>query len=152
MVRSAQVNHVGTGRPPGGFFDGLCSFPNCDDKASDVLRLPLCDAHLAKVYRQVSETMIKTANKRTDLLVPNRTKPTGLVYFIQFDQRIKIGYTTDLHLRLRALPHDKVLATLAGTMQLEKRLHRKFAHLRVVGEWFTIGDDLLAYIDGINAV
>lgn len=74
----------------------------------------------------------------------------SLVYFVRFDSRIKIGFTTNLSLRLSAIPHDEVMATIPGGRLLEKRLHAKFRHLHVKGEWFSLGDDLLDYVDGIK--
>lgn len=76
----------------------------------------------------------------------------SLVYFIRFGDRIKIGVTTNLHLRLMAIPHDEVVATIPGDRQLEKRLHAKFRHLRIKGEWFSAGGDLLDYINGATKV
>lgn len=82
------------------------------------------------------------------------------VYFIRAvgvnNAPIKIGITNDLDGRLRALqtgsPHRYTVVGLqkfadrAGAFRRETALHRQFAHLRLEGEWFKPGRDLLAYM------
>ncbi len=78
-------------------------------------------------------------------------KPTSWVYFIQegADGPIKIGFTTgDPSGRLSALqtgnPNPlRIVAATPGTMEDERRWHERFAHLRMLGEWFLPADDLL---------
>lgn len=74
------------------------------------------------------------------------------VYFIQAESGpIKIGTTNSLFQRLSAIQtgnHEnlKIIGALTGDDQSEKEHHEKFAHLRIRGEWFRPGDDLLSYI------
>lgn len=68
-----------------------------------------------------------------------------MVYFIQS------GTTVKLASRLKVLCKAsgqklRVLAVLPGSFPEENALHRQFAHLRVVNEWFEPGDDLLGFI------
>jgi Meiotically up-regulated gene 113 len=71
-------------------------------------------------------------------------RPTGYVYFIQdgLSRYVKIGWTTDSPFRrLQTLqtgcPGDlSVAAMVRGTEDLEKALHKRFAHYRIRGEWF----------------
>lgn len=82
------------------------------------------------------------------------------VYFAQVRWRdgtlgpIKIGYTKNLPVRMTALwrtlydrraPRLLVLLTLPGGKDLEAEYHRRFDHLRIEGEWFEAGDDLLDF-------
>lgn len=76
-----------------------------------------------------------------------------MIYFVRPKSggRIKIGTTVRLSERLAALKAEfreelEVLGVAAGSFSREKRVHRKFAHLRLRGEWFEPGDDLLAFI------
>jgi hypothetical protein len=76
-----------------------------------------------------------------------------MIYFIKRpdDGRIKIGTTAYLTQRLRHLAKEcgvdlEVLAVRDGLFASERSLHRRFAHLRTVGEWFEPGDDLLGFI------
>jgi len=81
---------------------------------------------------------------------PKRQRPVMLpssepawVYFIgqDYDTPIKIGVSVDPDERLNGIQtgHPErlsVLARIPGTQQTEAELHRKFAHLRMQGEWF----------------
>lgn len=85
---------------------------------------------------------------------------TGVVYFIRAGSEgpIKIGFTGGKpSARLAALQtgnHETLvlIAVVPAPPTLEGELHRRFDHLRGVGEWFSPGPDLLALIDGIRLV
>jgi len=137
----------------------VCTAYGCNAAPSEELEAPLCMSHAKKIAVQVmllNNTSVdkdspyvagKVNRKRLiDPYVGKKTERYGLVYFIQFGDRIKIGYTTDLEQRMSAIPHDKILALIAGTMADERRCHEKFAHLRLTGEWFSAGPDLLKFI------
>ena len=81
------------------------------------------------------------------------SEPEPLVYFVRIGDMIKIGYTTNLRLRVHGLSvtMNQVVATEPGTEEREAELHRRFAHLREFGEWFRAGPDLLKYIAGVQA-
>jgi len=85
-------------------------------------------------------------------------RSTGKVYFIQSHTSgfIKIGYTTNLIAQFKSLQNSSadflvMLLHGDGTRALEGELHTRFAHLRVQGEWFRPGDDLLAGIADVRA-
>ena len=90
--------------------------------------------------------------------VPVSERP-GFVYFIRAgdDGAIKIGWSQDVEFRKaqlqtgNALPL-KTLAVMAGTLELEKALHLRFAHLRLESEWFRGSQELLTFINGIQAI
>jgi hypothetical protein len=46
----------------------------------------------------------------------------------------------------------EVIETCPGTVALEKELHRRFSHLRLTGEWFRPGEDLLRFITFLKQV
>lgn len=76
-----------------------------------------------------------------------------MIYFIQpkGGGNIKIGTSIQLAGRLSQLASEcgqelEVLAVVSGSFPIEKAMHRRFAHLRKVGEWFEPGSDLLAFI------
>jgi hypothetical protein len=70
------------------------------------------------------------------------------VYFAQKRKGglIKIGWSRSVETRMAAV-RAKVVGAIPGERKVEKALHERFAHLRVRGEWFKPGADLLAYID-----
>jgi hypothetical protein len=77
------------------------------------------------------------------------------VYFIRGGDAIKIGYTQDVVARLSALQTAssiplELLASIDGDKAEEVRQHRRWRHLRIRGEWFEAGEDLLGYIDELN--
>lgn len=45
-----------------------------------------------------------------------------------------------------------ILAKMEGDFKKEKELHRQFQHLRMEGEWFARGDELVSYIAMVKAV
>jgi predicted DNA-binding transcriptional regulator AlpA len=74
------------------------------------------------------------------------------VYFIRAGQgAIKIGIARDPRKRLFELQVGtsdelRILHTIPGTEDTERALHERFAHLRLRGEWFRAGFDLLRFI------
>lgn len=76
---------------------------------------------------------------------------TGDVYFIEAGDLIKIGFTRSPVGRMRTIKTGcplpmKLLHHEAGSLKSERELHRRFAVLRVRGEWFRKAPELLAYI------
>lgn len=84
--------------------------------------------------------------------------PNGYVYFIREGAAgsIKIGTTQGSpHGRLRSMQTGNssdlvLLAAIPGDAGLEKRLHERFAALRIRGEWFQATSELLAFIEGVS--
>ena len=71
----------------------------------------------------------------------------GIVYYILFGNRIKIGTSATLRSRLDSLPRGvKVLATEPGSREVERKRHEQFADCRVGGEWFRMTRPLLAHV------
>ncbi len=82
------------------------------------------------------------------------------VYFVQQVKtlRIKIGVSADVDTRIADLqcssPESLRLLASIGVddPRQEKDIHRRFAHLRIRGEWFRPGQDLLDYIVSLAPV
>lgn len=90
----------------------------------------------------------KTRGKQEDEL------PESTIYFMcALDaNRIKIGFTANIEKRIKNLrtssPHKlRLMRTIPGTKDDERRLHEQFAHLREHGEWFTDCDELRDFIN-----
>jgi Meiotically up-regulated gene 113 len=81
-------------------------------------------------------------------------KPKSHVYFTENGPDfIKIGFSTDPNSRRSQLqtstPYElRVVLAIPGTMETEKKLHKRFQHLRVRGEWFRKDPELLEFITG----
>lgn len=77
----------------------------------------------------------------------------GVVYFVQAGEGgpIKIGTTTDLDHRLQQLRTGSpapltLLGTISGDRQQERMMHSRFDSLRMEGEWFRPGEELMTFI------
>lgn len=106
----------------------------------------MCAAHFAKVEKE----------------------RRGTVYFVAAGEFVKIGYSTNMGVRLvdlrRAynfttpagitdfeLRDYRVLATETGGPDREARLHYHFRAYHAAGEWFERAPEILAYIDALNS-
>lgn len=83
-----------------------------------------------------------------------REEPGDKVYFIQAGDFIKIGFTKGpMKKRVKdlATAHHERLQVLTiipdGSVKLEQAIHKRFAALRVRGEWFKVHGDLLTFIE-----
>lgn len=81
-----------------------------------------------------------------------RKIPRGRIYFITQGLAVKIGFSEDPAIRLMNLQSatylELVLATtVPGTIEDERELHRRFAHLKIRNEWFRIDDEIRALIE-----
>ena len=82
-------------------------------------------------------------------LAPPRVE---VVYYIRFDERIKIGTSAAPRQRLARLWHRELLGFERGGRQLERARHERFAALRYPGtEWFAVDDDLLEHVRTVTA-
>lgn len=107
---------------------------------------------------EIAERTGQTVDKVRDTLRPSHKHkepkpkifPHDLVtYFIQAENGlIKIGETTRFEKRFLEISFMSPLPlTVIGfTKESEKKIHKAFNHLRLHGEWFEPGEDLLAYI------
>lgn len=59
-----------------------------------------------------------------------------VVYYLRWDERIKIGTSSQPRQRLAAIWHHELLAFERGGRATERERHRQFAELREGGEWF----------------
>ncbi|WP_256849204.1 GIY-YIG nuclease family protein, partial [Pantoea sp. Ft+CA_17] len=68
-------------------------------------------------------------------------KPNSVIYFVQFGDRIKIGFTADLRQRLRVfrstlLGDVRLIGSVPGARKLESEIHKRLKDHRVGGDWF----------------
>lgn len=133
------------------------------------------DSYLPEFYRQMfvralrdAEIIIRDEEHEAELVErvrQVRAKPeTGasLVYFIEREGLIKIGFSTNLKKRLKDISKGSsmpdgmtigpvtLLATEPGDRNLESRLHRRFDRSRVDNtEWFRPSKALRRYIEDL---
>ncbi|MBP1079019.1 hypothetical protein JOD63_002987 [Microbacterium terrae] len=68
-----------------------------------------------------------------------------VVYYLRWEQRVKIGTSSQPRQRLAAIWHQELLAFERGGRMLERERHAQFADLREGGEWFRADPVLLAH-------
>lgn len=70
----------------------------------------------------------------------------ALVYYARNGDLVKIGTTTDIKQRSKALFPAQFMALEFGSYERERRRHKQFDALRVQGEWFRLDESLAAHI------
>lgn len=68
------------------------------------------------------------------------------MYYIRYDERVKIGTSRRPRQRLASIRHQELLAFERGDRSVEQQRHREFAAIREGGEWFTLTPQLRAHI------
>lgn len=81
---------------------------------------------------------------------------TGAVYFLQCEDRIKVGYSHNPGARVKELATGApapvtLLAMVRGPRSLETNIHRRLRDHRVSGEWFRDCRDVRALMDEVLA-
>ncbi|WP_423917135.1 GIY-YIG nuclease family protein [Frigoribacterium sp. 2-23] len=143
-----------------------CRVPSCDRALPPAAPVPLCDRHLEVAHDWVAEAAgVTDLLPSPCLLCASRLGvryPSGwlcavcewrhgevpdvdlapprvdVVYYIRFDDRVKIGTTANPHQRLGRLWHDQLLAFERGGRAVERRRHEQFAAQRFGRtEWFS---------------
>ena len=80
------------------------------------------------------------------------TPRVDVVYYLRFQQRIKIGTSANPRQRLAGIRHDELLAFERGNRLTEQRRHAQFsAHRLGSSEWFDAADEILAHIAILRA-
>lgn len=93
-----------------------------------------------------------------DILEERLTSPStpmkGTIYFVQAHdgEPVKIGFSRDVKRRINAIQKSNgsrlvTLGLMDGDLDVEKTIHTKFANLRLHGEWFLPGQELLNFIE-----
>lgn len=138
--------------------------------------LDLCRAHrdtleravLGELHRdgdyemRVRRELRQLEDWRDDDLRKPELDSGASVYFLKRFQFVKIGYAVDVRKRIKDINVGssiipgmvcvpvKLLATIPGGRPKEQKLHQRFAHLRVAGEWFIGSSELMHFIHSIE--
>lgn len=88
-----------------------------------------------------------------DLIDHELPRPrVDVVYYLRYEDRVKIGTSGNPRQRLAAIWHDDLLAFERGDRRLEHRRHEQFADERFERtEWFRLSSRLSAHIDLVRA-
>jgi hypothetical protein len=82
-------------------------------------------------------------------LVKQKAKP-AVVYYMRLGNRVKIGWSSNLAVRVATIQPEEVMVTEDGGQKLEAKRHKEFADLRVSGEWFRLEEPLIAHIEALQ--
>ncbi|WP_144720640.1 GIY-YIG nuclease family protein [Agrococcus jejuensis] len=152
-----------------------CLVPDCDDAAQADALVALCAHHLALAaesavvedvlphpcpvcagrigIRMPSGTVCATCEWRVGE-VPDADLPpprVDVVYALRFEDRVKIGTTSNLRQRLGAIWHEELVALERGDRSLEQRRHAELSEARIGRtEWFRITDEVAAHLAAIG--
>lgn len=79
----------------------------------------------------------------------------GQIYFAQEGDAVKIGFSQNVHRRLLNIKSARgaaltLLKSYAGTTGDEQRVHDRFRHLRIEGEWYRPAPELLSFIESVG--
>lgn len=139
----------------------------CDAPAMDGAPFPICIRHGAQILRfmqgqiaaveaapvdirlaVLSHTFDRTTHQPTEV----KYAPDPVVYYVQIDQHVKIGYSSNLRHRLKSYPlNRRLLATEPGDERTESVRLIEFAEHRAMGrEWFHPAPRLLAHINRLR--
>ena len=135
----------------------------CQSQSIEDAPFPICVHHAAKLMAFLNG-VVPTEN--TDRLVTavrdldwhpttprkSATAGRGVVYYLRVGAHIKIGFTSDLRMRMHRYPPDSVLlACEPGDLALEKQRHQQFRPLlREAKEWFAPAKVLIDHIDAVS--
>lgn len=114
-----------------------------------------CSEATARALTDQLRQSLTETNRLAAALPPSaRATPTS-IYFVQTgvydDDPVKIGMADSVSARLAQLQTGspwplRLLGVVPGGAVEERDLHRRFAHLRLRGEWFEGAPELLAAI------
>lgn len=156
--------------------DEWCGVKDCQQPQLD--RMPLCEDHAFEIWIEIGarrmdifkaamahqrreskdqelsrlvREKVSFANATAERLENTKQAP-GIIYYLQIEDRVKIGFTSDFETRLRAYPPmAKLLATHPGTRETEKLMHRKFSdHLADRKEWFRNHEDIQLHLTNVR--
>lgn len=80
----------------------------------------------------------------------NNDPVNPIVYYMAKDGLVKIGFTTNLHVRLRTIRPQRLMGWEFGNRGHERMRHEQFADLREVPDWAESGDGVTEWfrLDG----
>ena len=128
-------------------------------KNGDDLEIPDFEEHFIHkwFYPAITELEKRVVDQPVSIPQGEDFTNNSGVYFIQGEitKRIKIGYSDDIKGRIKSLEGSESLRLIHvipnATTKTELSLHKKFSHLRVIGEWFEGTQELAHYISSLKS-
>lgn len=133
---------------------------DCQNPVLDDCPLDICEMHALMTVAFMKErggaTMRRLEAVYEEPPVTRELKPrapmhangrTSVVYYMQFGQTVKIGFSTSLRKRVESLRPDAVVAIEPGRRGDEFGQHVRFAAKRLHGEFFQLDRELIDHIN-----
>lgn len=134
--------------------EATCCWPHCENRSWFEIELPLCQKHAARTHLVVGDMVPKTVDEKRAVRSRAASTREGVIYFMEYGELIKIGFTTNLAERLYKIRGrgvlGKVLATVPGTMRDEKAVLMRFGEHWEHGEYYRPGPSLMRFIDTLK--
>lgn len=113
-------------------------------------------AHHLRAYEEPIERLMSRALSLEVIALEDARVREEVVYFIRGGDRVKIGWTANVHQRLSTMaigsPVDLTVDVLViGGADLEAVLHVRYSRYRSHGEWFRREGELAELIDSLRA-
>lgn len=120
--------------------------------------------YMATMYRVVKEMRrekgIPDAGGASGRLPGNPTlrehprRKQRRVYFARSGNKVKIGVATKVNGRISTIQSGspakiELLACIPGGVEMERKMHMRFAKLRIRGEWFRYKGELMEYVQSL---
>lgn len=103
-----------------------------------------------EAHRASAATLADAAARELEQAAIAVPAPGEVVYYMRIGNRVKIGYSTNLTLRLQTINPEELMATEPGGASVEKRRHDEFRQLRTRGEWFHLDGPLIQHIAALR--
>lgn len=139
-----------------------CAIPGCPDGTT--IKALVCTAHGVQIWAHVESVRSKTGfhvaeaverhltreERQAELNAQavRATRAVGDIYFLALDDKVKVGWTSNLEQRMKSYPpHSRLIVTYPGSRADERDLHRTLATSRVAGrEWYERTPHIMATI------
>ncbi|WP_402843741.1 hypothetical protein [Microbacterium sp. GXS0129] len=116
-----------------------------------VARCPLCNQKSSvpdgAAFQCHNDTCAEDAerirNPREVITREQMMRDCAVVYYVAFGNRIRIGTTTDLAGRMKALPYDEFVAFEFGGYHLARQRRAQFSGARITVTWLERSDQEL---------
>jgi hypothetical protein len=121
---------------------GTCGYPFGGEMSSYI------EQRMAEIRADKSLTMEPPKPRKA---APLSAPEAGYIYFVRMGAFVKIGFTTDVAARMKAIqtssPEKIVLLRIErGAVENERTFHRRFHRYRANGEWFTLQGGLATFL------
>lgn len=114
-------------------------------RARGLGKIPLTIEGNEDTMSKIAEQYLAARSQGRRFAPPMQPLDKMVVYYLRFDRRVKIGYSSNIVSRLQVVPHDEVLALEPGGRDLERQRHDQFARDRVNREWFKFSPAIRAH-------